>query len=111
MDEATTRRVLGLLGLGVRARNAIVGVDRVRDGVKRGEVRVAVVARDASANSRQKVEGLLEGRAVPTLFVASAAALGGIAGREATAVIGVTDRKLAEGILKAAASGAGDRET
>lgn len=111
MDAAQTRRVLGLLGLGVRARNAIVGVDRVREAVKRGTVRVAVVARDASPNSRQKIEGLLAGRGVPTLYVEDAAALGGSAGRETTTVIGVIDRQLAEGILKVARPATGDRET
>lgn len=109
MDEATTQRVLGLLGLGVRGRLALIGVDRVREAVKRGMVRVAVVASDASPNSRQKVDGLLAGRGVPTLEVASAAALGRIAGRESTAVIGVTDVQLAQGILAVATPAAADR--
>lgn len=109
MDEDQTRRVLGLLGLGVRGRMALVGVDRVREAVKRGTVRVAVVASDVSANSRQKVDGLLAGRGVPTLVVESAAALGRIAGRDSTAVIGVTDAKLAAGILAVATPAAADR--
>lgn len=71
----------------------------MREAVKRGTVCVAVVARDASPNSRQKVDGLLAGRRVPTLEIASAAALGAVAGRETTAVIGVVDRQLADGIL------------
>ena len=71
----------------------------MREAVKKGAVRVAVVARDASPNSRQKLDGLLEGRSVPTLEVASAAALGQVAGKETTAVIGVVDDKLAAGIL------------
>lgn len=99
MDETQLRRVLGLLGLGVRGRLALVGVDRVREAVKRGTVRVAVVARDASPNSRQKLDGLLAGRGVPTVEIDSAAVLGGIAGKETTAVIGVVDRQLADGIL------------
>ncbi|MBX3133138.1 MAG: ribosomal L7Ae/L30e/S12e/Gadd45 family protein [Gemmatimonadaceae bacterium] len=102
MDEARQKKVLGLLGLGVRGRLALVGVDRVREAVKGGKVRVAVVARDASPNSRQKVDGLLAGRGVPTLEVDSAATLGQVAGRETTAIIGVVDDKLAAGILAAA---------
>lgn len=99
LDEAQAKRVLGLLGLGVRGRLALVGVDRVREAVKKGAVRVAVVARDASSNSRQKVDGLLAGRGVPTLEVESAAALGQVAGKDTTAVIAVVDDKLAAGIL------------
>ncbi len=99
LDEAQAKRVLGLLGLGVRGRLALVGVDRVREAVKKGAVRVAVVAADASPNSRQKVDGLLVGRGVPTLEIASAALLGQVAGKESTAVIAVVDDKLAAGIL------------
>lgn len=109
MTEAQTKRVLGLLGLGVRGRLAVVGVDRVREAVRRGAVHVAVVAGDASQNSRQKIDGLLAGRAVPTLVVDSAADLGRIAGRETTAVIGVVDGKLAAGILAAATTANADR--
>lgn len=99
MDEAQQKKVLGLLGLGVRGRLALVGVDRVREAVKRGSVHVAVVAADVSPNSRQKVDGLLAGRAVPTLEVSSAAELGRAAGKESTAIIGVVDGKLAAGVL------------
>lgn len=98
MDEATERKLLGLLGLGVRGRLAKVGVDQVREAVKRGQVRVAVVATDASHNSRDKVEPLLKAKGVPVVHIASAEVLGGAAGRQATAVIGIVDAQLAKGI-------------
>ncbi|MEX2182585.1 MAG: ribosomal L7Ae/L30e/S12e/Gadd45 family protein [Gemmatimonadaceae bacterium] len=100
-DAAQTRRVLGLLGLGVRGRRAVVGVERVRDAVKKGTVRVAVVAADASRHSLDKIVGLLEARHVPTLRVESAGDLGAAVGRETTAVVGVMDAQLAKGILAA----------
>lgn len=99
MDNPVRRRLLGLLGLGVRGRLVLVGVDRVREAVKKGEVRLAVLAQDASHHSREKVEGLLRAREVPTLWVPSAAELGEVAGRESTAVIGVVEAQLAKGIL------------
>lgn len=111
LDEAQAKRVLGLLGLGVRGRLALVGVDRVREAVKKGTVRVAVVARDASANSRQKLDRLLEGRGVPTLELESAAALGQVAGKDTTAVIGVVDGKLAAGILAIVTPTVADRQS
>ena len=110
MDEAQQAKVLGLLGLGVRGRLALVGVDRVRDAVKGGKVRVAVVAADASPNARQKIDGLLEGRRVPTLIVPSASELGRIAGKDSAAVIGVVDSKLAAGILAIAKPADAGRE-
>jgi ribosomal protein L7Ae-like RNA K-turn-binding protein len=98
VDAAAERRLLGMLGLGLRGRLAVVGVDRVREAAHRGTLRIAVIAEDASRHSREKVEGLLAAKAVPVLTVPSAAALGEVAGREATAVIGVVDAQLAKGI-------------
>jgi len=99
MDAALERRVLGLLGLGVRGRLVLIGVDRVREAAHQGQLRVAVVARDASANSRGKVDRLLAAKKVPVLIVSSAASLGEMAGRETTTVMGVVDPQLAKGIL------------
>ena len=98
MDPDVERRLLGLLGLGIRGRLAVLGVERVREAARRGTVRVAVVAADASHHSREKVERLLAAKGVPTIMIASAAALGEAAGRETTAVIGVVDAQLAKGI-------------
>jgi ribosomal protein L7Ae-like RNA K-turn-binding protein len=98
MDPAVERRLLGLLGLGMRGRLALVGVDRVREAAHRGTLRLAVVAADASHHSREKVERLLTARKVPTISIASAAVLGGAVGRQTAAVIGVVDAQLAKGI-------------
>ena len=99
MDAALTQRLLGLLGLGLRGRLAVVGVDRVREAAHRGKLRVAVVAEDAAPNSREKLDGLLAARGVKVLGGVSSAELGEVAGRERTAVIGVVDAQLAKGIL------------
>src|SRR5690348_6354397 len=56
--------MLRLIGLGVRARTVVVGVEQVRMAAKKGNLLFAVVARDASANSREKVVPLLRARRV-----------------------------------------------
>ncbi len=99
MDASTERRLLGLLGLGVRGRGAVVGVERVREAAKKGLLEVAVVAPDASRHSLDKVVPLLEARRVHIIEGPSAESLGNAVGREATAVVGVTDRALASGVL------------
>jgi ribosomal protein L7Ae-like RNA K-turn-binding protein len=98
VDAEVAKRVMRLIGLGVRSRGAIVGVERVREGVKKGNVTLAIVASDASQNSLSKVVPLLEARRVHVLSVPSAAELGQAAGREQTAVVGIVDRELARGI-------------
>ena len=96
--DVAKRKVLGLVGLGLRGRLAVVGVQQVRDAAKRGKLKIALVASDASKNSLDKITGLLEARRVPLVHSFSAAELGEVAGREAVAVVGVTDAGLAAGI-------------
>ena len=113
MDAAMQRKVLGLIGLGVRGRLAVVGVQQVRDAAMRGKLRYAVIAPDVSKHSLDKVVPLLNAKRVTILEGPSAAELGALAGRETTAVIGVVDVHLARGI-RAIVEGSGpdgDRET
>jgi ribosomal protein L7Ae-like RNA K-turn-binding protein len=99
------RRVLALIGLGVRGRMVVVGVERVRDAAFRGTLALAIVAPDASPNSLQKVLPLLRAKRVEVIEGPGAAALGAAVGRDAAAAVGITDRDLARGIRAAARSG------
>ena len=104
MAEASVeRRLLGLIGLGIRGRRAVVGVQQVRDAARRGKLKLAVIAPDASRHSLDKVVPLLKAKRVRLLRGPSAATLGAAVGRESTAAVGIVDRDLADGILAIAA--------
>jgi ribosomal protein L7Ae-like RNA K-turn-binding protein len=107
MDEVTQRRVLALVGLGVRGRLAVVGVEQVRAAATGNKLALAVVAHDASRHSLDKVLPLLAARRVLVLQGPTAEELGAAVGRETTAAVGVLDRQLAQGIRKAVDEGAG----
>ena len=98
MDAELARRVLRLVGLGVRSRGAVVGVERVREAVKKGQLALVIVASDASQNSLDKVVPLVEARRVRIVRAPSAADLGQAVGREQTAAVGIVDEELARGI-------------
>ena len=98
MKPEVTQRMLRLVGLGVRSRNAVVGVEQVRDAAKRGKLVLAVVAHDASVHSIAKVVPLLEARHVRVLRSPSAIDLGNAVGRQQTTAVGIVDRQLAKGI-------------
>ena len=102
MDRA---RLLRLVGLGVRGRGAIIGVEQVREGAKKDKVAFAIVAMDASRHSLDKIVPLLKARRVRFVEIPSAAELGGAVGRESTAVVGIVDRQLAKGIRALVESG------
>ena len=105
LADSARLRLLRLVGLGVRGRGAVVGVEQVREGVKKNKIAFAIVAADASRHSLDKVVPLLNARRVRFVEVPSAAELGGVAGRESTAVVGIVDRQLAKGIRALVESG------
>ena len=98
MDADTTRKLFGLLGLGLRGRGAIVGVEQVRESARRGKLMMAIAAPDASSNSLNKVLPLLRAREIPVFAAPSAKELGNAVGRDTTTVVGIVDRGLAKGI-------------
>jgi ribosomal protein L7Ae-like RNA K-turn-binding protein len=104
MDAAVQRRLLGLAGLGVRGRNAVVGVDKVRAAALAGKLRLALMAVDVSHHSREKIVPLLRAKGITMVDGFTAAALGAVVGRDATAVIGIVDAQLAKGMRGALGS-------
>src|SRR2546423_9467412 len=97
MEPVQTRKLLGLIGLGVRGRGAIVGVQQVREAARRGKLQLAIAAPDASTNSLNKVLPLLRARGIPVLAGPSAIELGSAAGRETAAGVGILDTGLGKG--------------
>lgn len=107
---AAEQRLLGLLGLGLRGRLAVVGVQQVRVAARRGTLVLAVLASDASMNSQDKLVPLLRAKRIRFIEGPAAAVLGAALGRRPVAAIGVIDRNLARGLLKiAVANSAGPR--
>jgi len=105
MDDAVAKRVLRLIGLGVRSRGVVVGVEQVRQAANKGTLVFAVVAPDASRHSLDKVVPLLQARRIRFVEGPSSSDLGAAVGREQTAAIGVVDRQLANGIRALVESG------
>lgn len=99
---------LHLLGLAARAGAVVPGTVRVRDAGRAGTLGFAVVAADASANSRRKLIPLLDARNVPYAVEFTRAELGAAVGRAPLSAVGVTDRSLA-GQLRDAIPGAAGR--
>lgn len=106
MDPDRRAKVVGLLGLGLRARSVVVGVDLVKGAVKNGKAKLVFVAPDASAHSRDKLVPLLQARRTAWYDALDAHALGAALGRETVAAVGVTDAALAKGIRQVLEAGA-----
>ncbi len=98
MDDAGRRKLANLLGLGVRGRMVVVGVEQVRMAATKNKLAFAIVAPDASKNSLDKVLPLLNARRVRYAEALGADELGAAVGRQSTAAVGIVDSRLARGI-------------
>lgn len=106
LSEAQWKKVSALIGLGVRARTVVVGVELVRGAAQKGSVALAVTADDASPNSRAKIIPMLTAKRIAMVSGVTAQQLGAAVGRETTAVVAVVDEALARGIRRALAPSA-----
>ena len=91
---------MGLLGLGLRGGNLVIGVDGVHGGLQRDEFWCLVLADDASPRARDKVAALAKGKGIPVVPGPSADEMGKRLGKPPVMVVGVRDRSLAEGIMQ-----------
>jgi ribosomal protein L7Ae-like RNA K-turn-binding protein len=91
---------MGLLGLGLRAGSVVVGVEGVRSGLQRDEFHCVVLANDASNRAVDKVVALARAKETPVIPGPAAEQMGLKLGRPPVMVVGVTDRSLAQGILR-----------
>jgi ribosomal protein L7Ae-like RNA K-turn-binding protein len=94
-----TDRLTALLGLGLRAGRVVVGVAGVRAKLQRDALRCVVVAADASARTRDKVERLARARGIPVVRGPMAETLGARLGRAPVQAVGVVDDALARGLV------------
>ena len=102
--------IRGLLGLARRAGRLSVGSRETRAGLHRGEIRLILLATDASPRDRERLIRVAEEEEVPSRVVGSRAALGAAIGRDSVAVVGVRDRGMAEALLARLASSQGGRD-
>ena len=89
-------------GLGRNGGKLIIGVDGVRTELQAGKVLCVVLASDAKPRALEKVARLAQGKQVPLLAGPDAATLGDRLGRPPVQAVGVRDRALADGIVRAA---------
>lgn len=94
-----TDRVLNMLGMAMRAGALVPGTERVRDAARGGSLLLALIAADASANSRGKLLPLLAARGITHIVRFRRAELGAAVGRGPLGAVGVVDPALADRLL------------
>jgi ribosomal protein L7Ae-like RNA K-turn-binding protein len=88
-----------MLGMATRAGAVVPGTERVREAARAGTLQLALVAADASANSRGKLLPLLEARGIAHVVQFERWELGAAVGRGPLSAVGVMDQALAVRLL------------
>ena len=90
----------GLLGLGVRAGRVRGGAEAVKDSIRGGKSRLVILAMDASEGTKRSFRRLAESSGGPVLECHTSLELGDCLNRAPKAVLSISDRHLANGMLK-----------
>lgn len=93
-------RLAALLGLGLRGGQVVIGVAGVRARLQQDRLVLVVLAADASARTKEKVERLAVARGIPVLRGPTAEQMGARLGRPPVQAAGTGDRALARGLMR-----------
>jgi ribosomal protein L7Ae-like RNA K-turn-binding protein len=104
---AAPERSLSMLGMATRAGAVVPGTERVREAARGGSLRFAIIAADASANSRGKLLPLLDARSIGYVVKFGRVELGAAVGRAPLSAVGVVDAALADRLQALLRDGAG----
>lgn len=88
-------KILSLLGLATRAGKVVSGEFSTEKGIKEGKVRLAIVANDASDNTKKLFTDKGAFYEVPVYIYSLKEELGHAIGREMRASVGITDEGFA----------------
>jgi ribosomal protein L7Ae-like RNA K-turn-binding protein len=85
------RGLLGLLGLAARARELVSGTEQVRGELRKGRVRLVVLAADAAPGQRSKLVPLLEATGVRYYVALEREQLGAAIGRSPVSAVALKE--------------------
>lgn len=93
-------KILSLLGIAAKAGKVASGEFQTERAVKSHKAYLAVVAKDASENTRKMFQNMCEYYKVPIVFYGDKESIGHAIGREFRASLAVTDEGLAKAVQK-----------
>lgn len=111
MTEASSRqqtedKILRLLGLAQRAGRLTAGLDATMAGIRRGDVKLLIIAETIGSSSKKKILRQAESCNCAVLSLRDADALARALGVRKRSIVGVKDSDFAAGIRQAAEAGA-----
>ncbi len=102
-------RLLGMVGLAVRAKKTSAGVFLTEKALEEGTCELVIMAEDIGQSNRRKIEGKCLDWGIPVIFHADKQTLSHAAGKKDMPVVGILDHGFAEAIVKLKNNGGADK--
>ena len=94
------KKILGLIGLSAKARKVCFGADSVEIQVKKGKVKLIIIAEDSSERTKDKFKKIGNEYNVPTMVIGEIENLSKAIGKNNKAILGIEDINLSKEIQK-----------
>lgn len=93
-------RLLGMIGLAVRANKAAFGVFMTEKAIDEGRAILVIAAEDIGTSNKRRIEGKCQSENVKLVFYSDKASLSRAVGKKDMPVITICDEGFAKAILK-----------
>ena len=94
------KKILGLIGLSAKARKVCFGADSVETQVKKGKVKLIIIAEDSSERTKDKFKKLSNEYKIPNIILGEINTLSKAIGKNNKAILGIEDINLSNEIQK-----------
>ena len=93
-------KISSYIGFAMKSGKLVSGEFSVEKAVKEGKAQIAVIAEDASDNTKKKFKNMCDYYGVYCTILKSKEELGRIIGKEYRACVAINDRGLADALIK-----------
>lgn len=91
-------KILGLIGLAMKAGKVCFGADSVEESIEKNKVKLVIIANDSSERTKNKFIDLCKNNNIPIIVDSDIESLSKTIGKENKAIIGIKDKNFASSI-------------
>ncbi|HOR85566.1 MAG TPA: ribosomal L7Ae/L30e/S12e/Gadd45 family protein [Bacillota bacterium] len=93
-------KAYSIISLANKAGKLITGEDAVRNSIRGGKIKLAIISEDASDNTRKRIENTADFYKVPFIVWGAKEEFGNSIGKSSRSVLGITDENFCENLKK-----------
>ncbi len=93
-------KVLGLIGLAMKAGKVVFGADSVEENILKRKVKLVIISEESSERTKKKFIEICEKYNIPTIIYGDIESLSNAIGKNNKAIIGIKDINFANSIQK-----------